>query len=532
MKTFRTLPAGSSARGTPAFRRALRRHPVFTFLLVLTAVGQTGCMSCGGGCYAPSPCLAKIGRVSERVFIQPWRNIFAGKGPCCGSDLGVPSAPVLQYGTPAVVTPPPISVPSGAGSTTVVPNETVTPSLEPIPSGERAPSASPGPAPTGSGVDSTPSQGSTSTNSRANYEAYRSLYRDGSSRVSNSNKTPAAKRPESTPRSAQGSSSPVASKADSSPLDNLPPLNLNLEIPEIETTPPASPVTPREAGPSAKAGPAASAESLTDQAARPVYGDVSVAPGIRHFAGLEAKLAGGSLPTTTGLDWLVEKGYKTIVDLTEDTDRSPAFIGEVAKRGIRYIPLPITAKTIDADHVARFHFEISVADARPLYFCDISGTRAGVMWYIHKVTREQVGELFARREAEEIGPSDPKFWLAADAYIASVKPAPAPAPAITPKAPTPAPAPAPALLNPSASKADSKTPPAPSAGPPPARSADNDNPRDPGSWKPLAAVVVTGLSIPLAYMGRSIPGGMISLARASLPGPRQSPKSLPGGSDG
>ena len=31
-------------------------------------------------------------------------------------------------------------------------------------------------------------------------------------------------------------------------------------------------------------------------------------PGIRRFAGVESKLAGGSLPDPAGLDWLVDDG--------------------------------------------------------------------------------------------------------------------------------------------------------------------------------------------------------------------------------
>jgi hypothetical protein len=185
-----------------------------------------------------------------------------------------------------------------------------------------------------------------------------------------------------------------------------------------------------------------------------------------------------------------------------------------------------------------------LADARPLYFFDTDGTRAGVMWYVRRVVVDKVDRQVARRDAEELGLSDDKFWLAANAYLDSIAPTPAPAdkPAPAPAAPAPTPAPPvddaskPAPAPAPAPATGANAPPAPSAGPPPGPSADaGPQPisHDPTAWKPLAALVVTGLGVPLAYVSRvAIPPSLVSLAKASLPGPRRSPKSLPGRSDG
>jgi protein tyrosine phosphatase (PTP) superfamily phosphohydrolase (DUF442 family) len=267
----------------------------------------------------------------------------------------------------------------------------------------------------------------------------------------------------------------------------------------------------------------------------------AAAPGIRRFAGVETKLAGGSLPTASGLDWLVEKGYKTILDLREDADLSPAFIADVTRRGLRYLPLPINVKAVDADHVSRFNFEVSLAEARPLYFCDTDGTRAGMMWYIRRVSIDKVDPETARRDAEELGLSDPKFWLAANAYLDTLKPAPTlvPAPSPAPPSPTQGPASAPAPAGPplnTPKPAAVNAPEPPTAGPRPGLQAKGES-AEPGKdlavWKPMAAVVVTGLGVPLAFLSRSnFPASLRSLARASLPGQARSTKSLPSGSDG
>ena len=48
------------------------------------------------------------------------------------------------------------------------------------------------------------------------------------------------------------------------------------------------------------------------------------------------------------------------------------------------------------------------------------------------------------------------------------------------------------------------------------------------AWRPLAAMVVTGLTLPLAYWSRTLTPTILAKARASLPAPAHRPKSLPG----
>ena len=91
-------------------------------------------------------------------------------------------------------------------------------------------------------------------------------------------------------------------------------------------------------------------------------------PGIARFAAVDLKLAGGSVPSTTGLDWLADKGYKTLVDLRESSQANLELITAATERGFRYVALPVSVKTIDRDHLARFNFELSLADAASALF--------------------------------------------------------------------------------------------------------------------------------------------------------------------
>src|SRR5208283_2824282 len=146
------------------------------------------------------------------------------------------------------------------------------------------------------------------------------------------------------------------------------------------------------------------------------------APGISRFVAVDLKLAAGSLPSAAGLDWLTEKGYKTLVDLRESSETDLPFIGEATKRGLRYIVLPVNLKSIDRAHVARFNFELAMGEARPLYFFDSDGTRAGTLWYIRRIAVDRVNTEIARREAEDLGLNNPDYWSAARSYLERLRP--------------------------------------------------------------------------------------------------------------
>jgi protein tyrosine phosphatase (PTP) superfamily phosphohydrolase (DUF442 family) len=258
---------------------------------------------------------------------------------------------------------------------------------------------------------------------------------------------------------------------------------------------------------------------------------------LRRFASTEPKLAGGSLPTAAGLDWLADKGYKTLLDLREISDVQLSFIAEVTNRGMRYVALPISAKTLDADHIARFQAEISLAEGRPLYFCDTDGARAGAMWYVRRIAVDKSDPQSARREATEIGLTDDAFLSAATAYLERAK------------APKAADADASPGIAPTAAAGDATAPSA-SVEPAPDRTgalADSEvetvpvataspaavtGAHDPTAWRSFAALIITGLTAPLAYIGGSALPTFRARKRASLPAPERQSKSLPGASGG
>jgi protein tyrosine phosphatase (PTP) superfamily phosphohydrolase (DUF442 family) len=369
-------------------------------------------------------------------------------------------------------------------------------------------------------------------------------------------------------------------------LDHLPPLDLPSDVTEKNTTPPVAPAAQRKPQTPALASDHQSGRSSRESdltltgSSLPGPETASSAggvPGISRFVAVDLKLAGGSAPSTAGLDWLADKGYKTLVDLRESSETDLLFIAQATQRGLRYIALPVSRETINRPHIARFNFELALGDARPLYFFDTDGTRAGALWYIRRITVDRLSSQIARREAEELGLSNQDYWLAATSYLEhldnprsqvseasgpvstagsekTAKPAPqAPRPPASESGP-PAPA-GPADPSKKASQAQAVVSPAgtaslPAAEPPvqearasgEIRSRASSGPAAPTpaptaqvdttAWHPFAALMmITGLTFPLAYWSRSLVPTILARARASLPAPARRLKSLPRESD-
>jgi protein tyrosine phosphatase (PTP) superfamily phosphohydrolase (DUF442 family) len=281
--------------------------------------------------------------------------------------------------------------------------------------------------------------------------------------------------------------------------------------------------------------------------------------GIARFASVDPRLAGGSLPSTAGLGWLVEKGYRTVLDLRESSEVSPSFIAEAARRGLRYVALPVSLQALDPDRLARFQFELAAPEARPLFFFDCDGSRAGALWYIRRITQDRVDAELARREAEEIGLKDQAAWRSARDYVQKLEAArshPAPIRTGAPDSPVPPTAgstppgrsaqrPADDLVSGSPrdphsvpAEAQAERPNASNAAivgsmkpgsiaPHPASQMESFSARETLSWRPIAAMLLTGLSLPLAYWTRTAIPDVIARARASLPGPGLRRRSLP-----
>ncbi len=267
-------------------------------------------------------------------------------------------------------------------------------------------------------------------------------------------------------------------------------------------------------------------------------GQVSLAPGFRSFVDVAPRLAGGSLPTANGWQWLAQQGFRTVLDLRPSEEVRREDIAAINSSGLRYVALPIeTASIDDPKTLARFASEIDQEPAQPLFFFDTDGARASVLWYLHDVINRNTAPDSAAQKADEFGPRDPALWTKARAYLDRLNP-PAASPGTTqsidpPNGPVPEVESTIPGLKATARDLAEKTARFVAAhwnAPRPAPSAPA--PRDPTGWRPYAALFAAGFSVPLAFLGRSALGHVGNRVLASLPAPRHSPKQLPRASDG
>ncbi len=415
------LQAGRATRGTPGGDHTHPgRWPAWG-LLACVVLFQTGCQSgpfshCGTGTGLFSPC-GFFGRVSDRVFNR-------SNGACCPS--GVSSGTPIEMGTPSTVVTPGVVSGSTTSPSFVTPGSS-DPASDLSPVQDSAVKSRVSPPPNGSSGAIAPQKSGFLPRSADSGARVARRRTDNSASVMASSSLP-------TSRSAQAPSRTARDHVpadDQDPLDHLPPLDLPGEV--TRSTAPASPapvtVPSLKTGDNNSKQPEAPRESAAASALEPELTSAtlpapepalsaSVGPGLARFAAVDLKLAGGSVPSSAGLNWLVEKGYRTLLDLRESSEVPPAFIGEVTRLGLRYVALPIHLGSIDRDHVARFNFEIAAGEARPLFFFDSSGTRAGALWYIRRITGDRVDHQIARREAEELGLTDKSDWSTVTNYVA------------------------------------------------------------------------------------------------------------------
>jgi protein tyrosine phosphatase (PTP) superfamily phosphohydrolase (DUF442 family) len=408
-------------RGKPGLPGGHGRRLAVSLALGAACLIQTGCQS---GPF--SPC-GFIGRTTSRVMAPFHRD----RGACCGSEVvadGCVSNGCVSSGVPvegvvtgAAVAPGVIVSPQTGTPSTVAPADSPS-SLEPL-GPETPPNSRTGPPP--GSTRRLPSGTGTGSRSPSTYDSLRPDFRSTQTRGNNLARSLVSS-PEAANRTARAGGLGEAQAQGDSALDHLPPLDLPGEVTEKNATPPVAPAAERKPQTPAPAGdplggrsPRESDLTLTGSS-QPPSDPTSTAgpvPGIARFASVDQKLAGGSAPSTAGLDWLVEKGYRTLVDLRQSTEVDAAFIAEAARRGLRYIAMPVSGKTIEREHVARFNFELRGDEARPLYFFDSSGARAGALWYIRRITVDQVTSQDARREAIDLGCVKSEDWLAATSYL-------------------------------------------------------------------------------------------------------------------
>jgi protein tyrosine phosphatase (PTP) superfamily phosphohydrolase (DUF442 family) len=504
---------------------------VVVFSLALLSLEFAGCANCGyrerSAC---DPVVERehfLRRMGRRLFGPREALLAPGAPGCCGSAVAEPIVPVTPLApAPAAVVPAPSvmavpAVPGGPSAIAVPQGRAVvpapaqpdngTPELEEIPRGA---TNGRGPAPPASGVQP---QGRAGVVDRNNYQTLRTpnpprvSQAEGLARVNMDATTGPARRPARTGPAPAGSVAHL--------LDNLPPLGAAPPTVTDEGRPPA-PIDGAELRAKLDANPPPT-DGMGASLELPVQADdapETAVVGIRHFRTLDTGVAGGSLPSTDGLVWLFDKGYRTVVDLRDPADVAQAEVNTMNRLGLRHVRVPIDPRRLDPGSIARFEAAITDARNRPVFFFDSDGNRAGLTWYLHRTLTDKVAADLASREAEKIGLTDVRLLIHASEYLRRVRGASNDRDVTALRADTP-----PGLGAAPGGPSGDPTFSDPALEPPAeARSLDGRL-----NWNPYAAPVAALLCVPLAYWGRTTLVNMGARVLASLPAPVRSLRSLP-----
>lgn len=488
-------------------------------------VALNPCNPCEPAAVVPPP--------QDNIFRRIGRRLFGPRDPVpmvAAAPIASDCGPAAIVGAPAVVAAPTVvGVPAAAvpamGAPVAVP---AGPGGVPVPQGARP--AGPPPDEDNSGLQEAPGlsprSGSTPAgggngNSKTNYQSMKPPARKAAEGLARGNANEPAPGPARTPASDGGGA--VGRVLDQLPVPSLGNgERVTAHRPENPPQPLDSELRDRlnQARPAPAAEPAP--EPVTVTAEPPPRSDEApstIAVGISPFRILDSGIAGGGMPSVDGFAWLHEKGYRTFVDLRDAADVSAGEVAELNRLGLKHVRIPLNPKTIDADALAKFEEVLADKAARPVYFCDAQGNRAGLAWYLHRVVVDRMAPDLASREAEQIGLTDHKLLLNASEYLRRKKAGADPADE-RPDVPPPPPLGDVQDLDPS-----SLAP----AFPEPSLPDDLADHSRPGtSWEAYTMPMAALLCAPLAFWGRTaIASTFRTIARASLPAPARSTRSLP-----
>ncbi len=124
-----------------------------------------------------------------------------------------------------------------------------------------------------------------------------------------------------------------------------------------------------------------------------------------NFRQINAQISISGQPTTEDLDSLVEKGFRTVVNLR--TEDEPGILPdeerEVESRALNYAAIPVSPTLLDDPAVARFSQALESVDGTPaLVHCKSAG-RASMMTLLHLAVKHGWSIAQALQTGKEMG---------------------------------------------------------------------------------------------------------------------------------
>jgi hypothetical protein len=142
------------------------------------------------------------------------------------------------------------------------------------------------------------------------------------------------------------------------------------------------------------------------------------------FTLVKPQVASGQKPFADGLNWLREKGYRTVLHVRLPGEEDTAARRQFEAKGFRYLSLDVSPLTLTPEVVDRFNRILTDSSNLPLYVYDRDASLVGGLWFLHFRTIDGLSNEKATAEAARLGfnpeaDTGPhrEMWLAVQKYL-------------------------------------------------------------------------------------------------------------------
>jgi len=149
---------------------------------------------------------------------------------------------------------------------------------------------------------------------------------------------------------------------------------------------------------------------------------------VPQFAEVKKGVASGQKPFAEGVNWLREKGYRTVLHLRAPGEDDAAARRQFEAKGFRYLSLEVSPLTLNRTTVDQFNRLVGDPANLPLFVYDRDSSLAGGLWYLHLRIVDGMTNQKATAEAARLGlnpdadgGSHKAMWLAVQSYLSMSK---------------------------------------------------------------------------------------------------------------
>jgi protein tyrosine phosphatase (PTP) superfamily phosphohydrolase (DUF442 family) len=149
---------------------------------------------------------------------------------------------------------------------------------------------------------------------------------------------------------------------------------------------------------------------------------------VPQFAEVKPGVASGQKPFAEGLNWLKDKGYRTVLHIRAPGEDDTAARRQFEAKGFRYLSLEVSPQTLNRDIVDQFNRIVGDPANRPLFVYDRDSSLAGGLWYLHFRIVDGLSNDKATAQAAALGLNPDAdggphkaMWLAVQSYLSMSK---------------------------------------------------------------------------------------------------------------